>query len=56
MTSPMIYFQNFNGNDPQRLIPINFTKTNFEKKEFKNTHHLVNYELEFKEANIRLRD
>ena len=56
LTSPMIYFQNFNGNDPQRLIPINFTKTNFEKKEFKNTHHLVNYELEFKEANIRLRD
>ena len=56
LTSPMIYFQNFNGEDPQRLIPINFTKTSFTKKEFKNTLHLVNYELEFKEANTRMRD
>lgn len=53
--SPMIYFQDFNGEEPTRLMPVNFTSTSWTKKEFKNGKHLISYDLEFKTSHIRQR-
>lgn len=53
--SPMIYFQNFNEENPDRLYPVNFTKTSWTKKEFKNGRHLISYDLEFKSSHIKQR-
>lgn len=53
--SPVIYFQDFNGENPDRLIPINLTKTNWTKKEFGNGKHLISYDIEFKTSHIKQR-
>lgn len=53
--SPVIYFQNFNAESEQSFVPVNLTKTNWTKKEFKNGKHLISYDIEFKTSHIKQR-